>query len=95
MVSVPNFVRSAQLPLEGSTVATAIFKSGIGVEVWKENELCGTVDDDRLRKFARARRPENLVAIVEAMLEHPSVKPATKKDSPSHHRAIVATKKPE
>jgi len=73
-------VRSVQLPLEGSVVATAIFKSGVGVEIWKENELCGTVDHDHLRNFARQRRPENLVVIVEAMLEHPSMKPATKKE---------------
>jgi len=66
--------------LEDSAVATAIFKSGVGVEVWKENELCGTVDHDRLRDFARQRRPENLVAIVEAMLERPAMTPATKKE---------------
>jgi len=75
-----NMVRLVQLPLEGSAVATAIFKSGVGVEIWNENELCRTVDHDRLRNFARQRRPENLVAIVEAMLEHPSMKPATKKE---------------
>jgi hypothetical protein len=72
--------RSVQLLLEGSAVATAIFKGGIGVEVWKENELCGTVDHDRLRYLVRLRRPENLVALIEALLERPAMTPASKKE---------------
>ena len=67
-------------PLGGLCCRDRNLQSGVGVEIWKENELCGTVDHDRLRNFARQRRPENLVAIVESMLEHPSMKPATKKE---------------
>ena len=73
-------VRSVQLPLEGAAFATAIFKAGVGVEVWKENELCGTVDHDRLRVFARQRRPDSLVAMIDAMLERPAMTSATRKE---------------
>ena len=73
-----RWATTVQLVLEDERAVLAIFRKDGGMEVVKNGERVGMIDETDVRGFAKYGQPEKLVALIEALLGDPPMTAASK-----------------